>query len=73
MAPCRHCKSPSRFNPCWYGITVDKWAAGRGYDPPCLCDDYAEEVERRERHRFVWGTSVMLVVVTVIVLIWFLT
>lgn len=55
---CRHCKSPARGNPCWYGIVCPQGAA-MGFDPPCMCDDYAEEVWRRERR---WSRRWLLLI-----------
>lgn len=44
---CRHCGSPARGNPCWWGFK-DPAASIHGGDPPCACDEYAERHERRE-------------------------
>lgn len=53
---CPHCKSPSRGNTCWYGVTIHKNATPGGGDPPCVCDGYAEDVEARDRrfNRNIW-------------------
>lgn len=66
MPACRHCGSPRRFNPCWYGITVDKWAAGKGYDPPCLEDIFNEEAEERRRARRRRGCAATFVAIMLI-------
>jgi hypothetical protein len=48
--PCRHCKSPARFNPCWYSIEHPEYATSGG-DPPCLDDMYWDEGRERTKRR----------------------
>lgn len=36
---CRHCKSPAKGNPCWWGLDNPQYRAGGG-DPPCFGDFY---------------------------------
>lgn len=53
MPPCRHCGSPSRFNPCWWGITKGHVYPEEGLEYPCYRDF---EIERdRARDRRMWG------------------
>jgi len=47
MVVCRHCKSPNRWNPCWYGVTVAKGADPGGADPPCIGDMYDDDARER--------------------------
>jgi hypothetical protein len=48
--PCRHCKSPARLNPCWWGADHPELVTSGG-DPPCLDDAYWEEGRERTRRR----------------------
>lgn len=52
--PCRHCGSPARFNPCWWGIKHKTYDPG-SYDPPCMDDMYGEDY--RERQRLEWQAT----------------
>lgn len=47
MPACRHCGSPARTNPCWWGIKHKSYDPG-SYDPPCYDDLYNEYARARE-------------------------
>lgn len=48
MPSCPHCGSPSRLNPCWYGVKYPDYDPGGG-DPPCIGDQYDEDHAKSSR------------------------
>jgi hypothetical protein len=48
---CRYCKSPRRFNPCWWPIVNKGYRPGGG-DPPCYLDaEYDQDRAAGDRMR----------------------
>lgn len=70
MPPCKHCKSPKRHDPCWWGIRHKDYNP-ESYDPPCFDDDWHEACRARERRDWRWIIAVAIV--SVIVMLGMLT
>jgi len=68
MTSCRYCKSPQRFNPCWWSIVNKNHQPGGG-DPPCYLDaEYDDDRRagarmRAEERAFRRRRMVLIVVV----------
>jgi hypothetical protein len=52
---CRHCKSPKRHDPCWWGIRHLDYNPDT-FDPPCFEDSWYEDARAQELRemRGVW-------------------
>lgn len=61
---CGHCRSPARGNPCWWFIRHPS-PAYSGADPPCVMDDYSDELDVRRRSDA--RTTIIAIAVIVIV------
>jgi len=72
---CRHCKSPKRHDPCWWGIRHVNYNPD-AYDPPCFEDDWNEHsraLEVSEMRGLWFALLVWLVIITVIFAAWWAT
>lgn len=60
---CRHCGSPAKQNPCWWGVRHTDW--NRNYDPPCIEDYYIAFQNTQNRRWSLWFWSVIVVLLAV--------
>lgn len=54
---CRHCGSPAKFNPCWWGVDH----SADGGDPPCQLY-YEDEEEGPHRMSWLWWMLIVYAV-----------